>query len=139
MSTATLTKGESDEAMTDERRERQGATAPPAGPPLPAAPARTRWHEAREFTPWLRDNLGTLGAALHLELEEAVTEVPIGLDGTYTCDLVARDRRTGRTVVVENQLASSDHRHLGQVLTYAAGADARIVVWVAGRLMPDHR
>ena len=111
--------------MTDERREQQGATAPPVQ-------ARTRWHEAR-------DNLSTLATALHLELEAAASDVPIGLDGTYTCDVVARERQTGHTVVIENQLGASDHRHLGQVLTYAAGAGAQIVVWVAARLVPDHR
>src|SRR3712207_7025935 len=50
--------------------------------------------------------------------------------GAYRCDLVAVDETTGIKVIVENQLDSTNHDHLGKIITYASGLDADIVVWI---------
>jgi hypothetical protein len=42
-------------------------------------------------------------------------------------------------VIVENQLAPTDHSHLGQLLTYASGLDAAVIVWLAPRFRDEHR
>ena len=42
-------------------------------------------------------------------------------------------------VAIENQLDWTDHGHLGQLLTYAAGYDARVVVWVTPHFHDEHR
>ena len=42
-------------------------------------------------------------------------------------------------VIVENQLETSDHGHLGQILTYAAGTDPTTIVWVSASFRPEHR
>ena len=44
-----------------------------------------------------------------------------------------------RKVIIENQLEPSDHRHLAQCLTYAAGVGASVIVWVLPRLQAEHR
>jgi hypothetical protein len=99
--------------------------------------ARTAWvHEAHDFTPWLAQHLDLLGQALGLDLELEATEVSVG---EFTVDIVARDASSGRELIVENQLESTDHSHLGQLLTYASGRKPAYVVWVAPRFRDDHR
>ena len=42
-------------------------------------------------------------------------------------------------MLIENQLERTDHSHLGQLLTYAAGLEAVTVVWIAERFTDEHR
>lgn len=95
-------------------------------------------HEAQNFTPWLAEdeNLRLLGETLGIELENAGTEVSVG---AFSADLLALDTRNGSRVLIENQLERTDHSHLGQILTYAAGLDAPTVVWIARRFTDEHR
>lgn len=92
--------------------------------------------EATEFTPWLAEHLDDLGEQVGLDIEKISVEKPVG---SFRCDIYARERKTNRKVVIENQLYRSDHSHLGQLLTYASGLDAGIVVWVAPEFSDEHR
>ena len=104
---------------------------------LTTVDARQVWlHEALAFTPWLRDNIGLLGKELGLDLEIQGSEV---LVGDFAVDLYGTDLSTGRTLIVENQLESTDHRHLGQLITYAAGLEAGAIVWITPQFRPEHR
>ncbi|TDO30029.1 hypothetical protein EV643_1414 [Kribbella sp. VKM Ac-2527] len=40
-------------------------------------------------------------------------------------------------MIVENQLETSDHGHLGQILTYAARTEPTTIVWVAASFDPS--
>ena len=84
-------------------------------------------HEADDFTPWLADNLDYISDAIGIPLELVKTEVSVD---RFSADILARDP-DGEFALIENQLESSDHIHLGQILTYLAGLEARTVVWVA--------
>ena len=90
--------------------------------------------EARNFTPWLKENLQYLGEKLNIQFRDAETEVAVG---RYSCDILAHDANQ-RRIVIENQFGIGDHDHFGKILTYSAGLEADIVVWVAEDFLPEH-
>lgn len=92
--------------------------------------------EAAEFTPWLARNLAALGDAIGVELELKETEAPVG---AFALDVLATEVNSNRNVAIENQLETTNHSHLGQLLTYASGYNADIVVWIAKELRDEHR
>jgi hypothetical protein len=91
--------------------------------------------EAGDFTPWLAENLDVVADELGFVLTIVATEVPVG---SFYLDIQA-ETEDGRTVIVENQLARTDHGHLGQLLVYASGLEAAVVVWVAPDFRDEHR
>ena len=104
---------------------------------LSSVPPREVWkHEALSFTPWLRDNVDVLNEVLGMDLELDAAEHPVG---SFSLDLIGRDAATGTTVIVENQLEQSDHSHLGQLITYAAGTEPTTILWIATDFRPEHR
>ncbi len=97
--------------------------------------AREAWqHEAQDFTPWLVENLDRIGEVIELHLEPEGREIAVG---PFSADIVARDQR-GRLVLIENQLEGTDHTHLGQIMTYLAGLEAEIVIWIATAFRDEH-
>lgn len=100
---------------------------------------REAWkHEATEFTPWLarEENLSLLSETLGINLELIEEEKSVG---PFRADILARDMDEDGFVLIENQLAPTDHTHLGQLLTYAAGLDTVTIVWIAERFTEQHR
>ncbi len=102
-------------------------------------PLREFWNkEDKDFTPWLADdeNIDLLGETIGIELEVEAQEKNVG---AFRADILCKDTVTDNWVVIENQLEQTDHIHLGQLLTYAAGLDAVTVVWIAERFTDEHR
>jgi len=94
--------------------------------------------EDQDFTPWLarEDNITLLGDTLGLELEVEAQEKEVG---PFRADILCKDLTDGTWVLIENQLERTDHKHLGQLLTYAAGLQAVTIVWVAAQFTDEHR
>lgn len=92
--------------------------------------------EDRNFTPWLAENLDVLEETLGIELELEAQEKSVG---PFSADILCREAGTDSRVVIENQMEKTDHTHLGQLLTYAAGLEAVTVVWVAKSFIGEHR
>lgn len=60
--------------------------------------------------------------------------------GTFSADIFAKvESENGANVIIENQLGSTDHDHLGKVITYASGKNASVVIWVVARARDEHR
>ncbi|MDE0484330.1 MAG: DUF4268 domain-containing protein [Candidatus Poribacteria bacterium] len=95
-------------------------------------------NEATDFTPWLAENIDRLSDALDLDLEVIDTNYPVG---NLELDLLAKakNENSSKTVIIENQLEKADHRHLGQLLAYAAGLDAKIIIWIADEFRDEYR
>ena len=94
--------------------------------------------EAGGFTPWLvkEDNLALLADTVGIELELEATEKDVG---PFRADILCKDTVDGHWVLIENQLEKTDHTHLGQLLTYAAGLKAVTIVWIAKHFTEEHR
>ena len=100
---------------------------------------RNIWEtEAQDFTPWLAkdENLSVLADTLHMELELEAQERNVG---PFRADILCRNVDGGAWVLIENQLERTDHGHLGQLLTYAAGLHAVTICWIAERFTEEHR
>jgi len=94
-------------------------------------------NEAGSFTPWLalEDNIKLLGDAIGIELEVQAQEKDVG---PFRADILCKDTANDTWVLIENQLERTDHNHLGQLLTYAAGLKAVSIVWIAERFTDEH-
>ena len=100
---------------------------------------RDLWkHEQYDFSNWLAEpeNITYLNDILGLTLVEINKETYVG---SYRCDIVAVDETDGTKVIIENQLESSNHDHLGKIITYASGMDAKVIVWIVKQAREEHR
>ncbi len=100
---------------------------------------RNYWErEDIDFTPWLAgtENIKLLGNTIGIELEVEAQEKGVGL---FRADILCKDTATDLWVLIENQLERTDHIHLGQLLTYAAGLNAVTIVWIAKQFNEEHR
>ena len=95
-------------------------------------------HEAKDFTEWLAkdENIERINEVIGLVLTDVKTEVSIG---NYRVDMTCEDATTGHKVIIENQLEKTDHDHLGKIITYASGIDARYIIWIAKYAREEHR
>lgn len=94
-------------------------------------------HEASGFSKWLVEpqNIQYLNETINLNLVDIQTEKNVG---NYKCDVVCRDEFTDKVVIIENQLESTDHDHLGKIITYASGLDASVIIWIVKVAREEH-
>lgn len=92
--------------------------------------------EATSFTPWLLANADVLGDVLRMDIHLEKAEHKVG---GFSLDLIGQDQDSETVVIVENQFGPTDHRHLGQLLTYAGGTSPATIVWIAESFRDEHR
>lgn len=100
---------------------------------------RELWaHEQYNFSNWLakEENIELLNETVGLTLTDIDKEVYVGL---YRCDLVGVDETTDVKIIIENQLDSTDHDHLGKIITYASGLDANVIIWIVKEAREEHK
>lgn len=100
---------------------------------------REEWkHEALDFTKWLaqEENLQLLSEEIGIDISLIQTEASVG---KFAVDILAEEENTGRKVVIENQLGTTNHDHLGKIITYASGFDAEIVIWIVKDVRDEHK
>ncbi|WP_139312747.1 hypothetical protein [Acuticoccus yangtzensis] len=97
-------------------------------------PLRERFrYEEADLSPFLAANPRLLAMVTGLTFKVTALEHRVG---RFEADILAATRMG--PLVIENQFGSSDHDHLGKLLTYMAGTGARDGIWVAERFRPEH-
>ncbi len=91
-------------------------------------------NEAKNFTPWLCENIEILSECIGITLQNPEKEQSTG---NFNVDIKAEDD-AGRVVVIENQYNNSDHDHLGKLITYRTAFDAKIAIWIVETARQEH-
>jgi hypothetical protein len=98
---------------------------------------RLLWkNEERDFTPWIAENIDRLSQVIGIPFVIDQTEKRVG---AYELDVFGHVEGSDAPVIIENQLTQTDHKHLGQLITYASGLDAALVIWIATEVTDEHR
>lgn len=100
---------------------------------------RKLWQgEASDFTPWLamEENIELLAETVGIELEVISEEKSVG---PFRADILCKNTIDDSYVLIENQLEKTDHNHLGQLMTYAAGLEAVTIIWISKKFTEEHR
>lgn len=95
-------------------------------------------HEGTHFTPWLakEENIKILSEEINVDLEVLAQEERVG---PFRADILCKDTTADRFVLIENQFDYTDHKHLGQLMTYASGLNAVTIIWIAEKFTEEHR
>ncbi len=99
---------------------------------------RSIWkNEALDFTNWLaqEENLTELGEELGLDISLIKTEADVG---SFSVDILAEEPQTADKIIIENQLERTNHDHLGKIITYASGYDAKYIIWIVKDIRDEH-
>lgn len=99
---------------------------------------RKVWKLETDFSAWLaqEENLKQLGDAVGIDILEGEAEAGVG---DFRADILAQEDGSDRRIIVETQYGDTDHKHLGQIITYAAGTKAQILIWVVENARDEHR
>jgi len=95
-------------------------------------------HEASDFTNWLAmpENFQLLSDEIGLDMQVLKTEANVG---SFSADILAEETNTGKKIIIENQLETTNHDHLGKLITYASGLEAHYIIWIFKEMRDEHR
>jgi len=95
---------------------------------------REVWAREPDFVRWLESNIDVLGETVDLTLTPVERERAVG---AFSVDLVA-ESSDGTSVAIEAQYGRSDHDHLGKLITYLTGLEAKTGIWISEDPRPEH-
>ena len=95
-------------------------------------------HEAYDFSTWVskEENINLLSDTVKMDIEVIETEASVG---SFSVDILAKDPNDGSKIIIENQLEKTDHDHLGKIITYASGYDAKTIIWIVKSVREEHK
>lgn len=99
---------------------------------------RDAWqNEATDFTNWLaeKENIDLLSEELGIDISVISTEYKIG---SFNVDIYAQNNMDEK-IIIENQLEKTDHDHLGKLITYASGINAKYIIWIVKNAREEHQ
>ena len=92
-------------------------------------------HEEYDFSPWLASHEKILSDIIGDTVRLHKTETHIG---DFYIDITMKDSNN-KIVPIENQFGTSDHAHLGKVISYATLLNSDKVVWIADSFRQEHK
>lgn len=95
----------------------------------------------REYTRWLKDNLQPIEEIIGEKINNPVCEETSSISNGITrfrVDIKGELESDATPILIEAQYGLTDHRHLGQLITYAAHHGAKKLVWVAEGIRREH-
>lgn len=111
-----------------------------------AASFKDGWDNEADFDKWLVSPNGLICLENETGIKIDVDSVRLQESvGGFYADIYGIDNREAaeRPVVIENQLGTTNHDHLGKVLTYAGALATEpqgcFLVWIAERFRDEHR
>ncbi len=105
---------------------------------LSKVPIKNIWKKEPDFSSWLAEekNIVLLGQEIGVDILAEETEAGVG---DFNADILAKEDGGDRLVIIENQYGVTDHDHLGKLITYSAGREAKVLIWVVESARDEHR
>lgn len=95
--------------------------------------------EDTDFTPWLKENIAVLSDYIGFQIvNPEIEQYTSDLNG-FRVDIKAELKNENHDIVIiENQYGNSDHKHLGELLTYVTSFSAKVAIWIVEEAKPEH-
>jgi len=90
----------------------------------------------RQFSTWLKKNVKELSDLIEIDIGDLKREDRVG---NFSADLVGTELNSEDQIIIENQFGKSNHDHLGKIITYASGKNAKYVIWIAEKMGEEHQ
>lgn len=98
-------------------------------------PLHELWKHEPNFTKWLEKNIDYLNDVIGFNISIESREE---YAGPFRVDLYGEDVN-GNKVIIENQLEKTDHKHLGQIITYLTNLEAKTAIWISSDPVEEHK
>ncbi|GAH24149.1 unnamed protein product, partial [marine sediment metagenome] len=93
-------------------------------------------HEEKDLSVWVSDNIDQLNEVLGLDIEILSKEEFVH---NFRIDLAGTENYSQMPVIIENQFGSSNHDHLGKLITYSAAKEAGMIIWITNEFQVAHK